>query len=100
MTALLLALLTTIVVETLVASLILRRFVWLQSIAVQLVTWPVAQSLVSRGAQLWLVEVGVVVAEVILWRFLLRLPWPKAALLSLAANGVTAAIAFAIAALR
>jgi len=100
LTALLLALLATIVLETLVVSLILRRFVWLQSLAVQLVTWPVAQSLVSRGAKLRLIELGVVLAEVVLWRFLVRVTWPKAALLSAAANGVTAAIAFAIAAFR
>lgn len=100
MTALLLALLATIVLETLVASLLLRRFTWLPTLAIQLTTWPVAQTLVSRGARLWLVELGVVLAEIAMWRFILPTTWRRAVLLSVAANGVTAAIAFAIAAVR
>ncbi|HVG25570.1 MAG TPA: hypothetical protein VND45_15540 [Thermoanaerobaculia bacterium] len=91
-----LALAATIVVETLIASLILRRFVLLRSLAVQLVTWPIAQWLVSTGRPLALVELGVFVAEVILWRLVLPLTWRRALIVSLATNGATAAIAFAI----
>jgi hypothetical protein len=98
--ALVLALLATIVVETLVVSLILRRFVWLPALAIQLLTWPVAQALASRGGALWAIELGVFLAEIALWRLFLRGTWRQAALLSLAANGVTAAIAFGLAALR
>ncbi|HUR83448.1 MAG TPA: hypothetical protein VM733_22010 [Thermoanaerobaculia bacterium] len=95
-----LALLTTIAVETLIVSLILRRFVWLPALIIQLATWPIAQLLVTRGANLWLVECGVFVAEGILWRFILPTTWRRAAWLSFAANGVTTLIAVAIAALR
>ncbi len=100
MTALVLALLTTIVVETVVVSAILRRFVWLQSLAIQLLTWPVAQFLAGRGGRLWLIELGVFLVEIVLWRFILPAPWRRAGVLSLAANGVTAAIAFGLAAVR
>ena len=100
MTALVLALIATIVIETVVASLILRRLVWLQALAIQLMTWPIAQTLVSNGARLWLVELGVFVAEIVMWRLILPATWRKAVLVSLAANGVTAAIAYAIAAIR
>lgn len=100
MTALLLALLATIVLETVVVSLLLRRFTWLPTLAIQLTTWPVAQTLVSRGARLWLVELGVFVAEIVMWRFILPTTWRRGTVLSLAANAVTAAIAFAIAAFR
>lgn len=100
MTALVLALLTTIVLETVVVSAILRRFVWLPSLAIQLTTWPVAQFLVSRGGALAPVEMGVFLAETVMWRLILPTTWLRAAVLSFAANGVTAAIAFGIAAFR
>ena len=91
------ALLATIVIEALIASAILRRFVWWQSLVVQLLTWPLAQYLVWHGARLWLIEMGVFVVEAVLWRLLLRtISWPRAIVVSLATNGVTAAIAFAI----
>lgn len=91
------ALLATIVLETLIASAILRRFVWWQSLLVQLLTWPLAQYLVWHGARLWLIELGVFVVEALLWRVLLRtISWPRVVVLSLVTNGVTAAIAFAI----
>jgi hypothetical protein len=91
------ALLATIVLETLIASAILRRFVWWQGLVIQLLTWPLAQYLVWHGARLWLIELGVLVVEAILWRLLLRtVSWPRAIVLSLLTNGVTAAIAFAI----
>ena len=90
------ALLATIAIETLIASAIVRGFVWWQSLVVQLLTWPIAQYLVWHGGRLWLIELGVFVVEAILWRLLLRTTWPRATVLSLATNGVTAAIAFAI----
>ncbi len=97
---LVLALLATIAIETLIVSLILRRFTFLPALAIQLVTWPIAQLLVIRGANLWVVECGVFVAEAILWRFILPTNWRRAAWLSFAANGVTTLIAAAIALLR
>ena len=100
MTELLLALLATIVVESIVASLILRRVAWLPALGIQLMTWPVAQSVVSNGARLWLVELGVLLAEIVMWRVIVLTTWRRAALLSVVANGITAAIAFAIAAAR
>jgi hypothetical protein len=98
--ALALALLTTIAVETLIVSLILRRFTFLPTLAIQLVTWPIAQYLVTRGANLWLVECGVFVVETVLWRVILPTKWSRAAWLSFAANGVTTAIAVVIAMVR
>lgn len=98
--ALILALLATIAIETLIVSLILRRFTFLPTLAIQLVTWPIAQLLVLRGANLWPVECGVFVAEAILWRYILPTTWRHAAWLSLAANGVTTLIAALISMLR
>ena len=100
MTALVLALIATIVIETVVASLIVRRLVWLQALAIQLMTWPIAQTLVSNGARLWIVELGVFVAEIVMWRLILPATWRQAVVVSLASNGVTAAIAFGVAAIR
>jgi hypothetical protein len=98
--ALILALLATIAIETLIVSLILRRITFFPTLAIQLATWPIAQLLVIRGANLWVVECGVFIAETILWRFILPTNWRSAAWLSLAANGVTTVIAAAIAMLR
>jgi hypothetical protein len=95
-----LALIATIVLETIAASLLLRRFVWVHSLAIQLMTWPVAQKLVENGARLWIVELGVFLAEIVLWRFVLPMTWRRATLVSLVANGITAAIAFGMAGLQ
>jgi hypothetical protein len=107
-----------------IASAILRRFPWLETIAIQLTTWPVAQWLVWRTGAFWpmflCIELGVVIVEIILWRIVLpgvvessssrvvkeRLPSATrrlegsptalAALVSIAANGVTAFLALAL----
>ena len=86
----------TIVVEGVIASAMLRRFVWLEAIAVQLTTWPVAQWLVWRTGAFWAVELGVVLVEMLLWRVVMPMPWRRAALVSVAANGVTAFLALAL----
>jgi hypothetical protein len=84
----------TIGVETLVATLILRRFVWAEAAVVQCVTWPYAQILMWRTGKFWLIECGVVLIEIALWRALATSTWRRAAVVSILANGVTAAIAF------
>lgn len=87
------ALLLTIVVESVVATLLLRRGVWLESASIQLITWPVAQILVWRGANLGLVELGVAISEAFLWALIVPLPIRRAVLVSIATNAVTAGIA-------
>lgn len=83
------ALALTIALETAVASLLLRRFVWLEALLIQCATWPFAQLLVWQFGHFWLVELGVVLVEIPLWLLLLPMPWRKAALVSLAANSTT-----------
>lgn len=90
------ALAITIVVEGAIASAILRRIPWLETIAIQLTTWPVAQWLLWRTGAFWPIEAGVALVEIALWRLVLPMPWKRAALVSFAANGVTAAIASAL----
>ncbi|HEV7242972.1 MAG TPA: hypothetical protein VGQ36_27345 [Thermoanaerobaculia bacterium] len=89
-----LALALTIVVEGIIASSILRRIPWLETIAIQLTTWPIAQWLLWRTGQLWPIELGVVIVETLLWRIVLPISFRRAAVLSLAANAVTAGIAY------
>ena len=90
------ALAITIVVEGAIASAILRRVPWLETIAIQLTTWPVAQWLVWRTNLFWPIELGVAIVETILWRVVLPIPLRRAALVSFAANGTTALIALAL----
>ena len=90
------ALAITIVVEGAIASALLRRLPWLETIAIQLTTWPVAQWLVWRTGAFWPIELGVAVVEVVLWRVVLPMSWRRAALVSFAANGATVLIALAL----
>lgn len=87
------ALALTIAVEGLIAAAILRRFVWLESIAIQCTTWPVAQYLLWRTGSFWPIEAGVAVAEIVLWRIVLPISWRRAVAVALAANAATAALA-------
>jgi len=82
----------TIVVETLIASAILHRFVWLEAAAIQCATWPFAQLLVWRTGAYWPVEIGVAIVETILWRAVVPISWRRAAMVSFVANAATAAI--------
>lgn len=91
------ALLLTVVIEGFVATLLLRRAVWLESTAIQLITWPAAQILVWRGEHLGLVELGVAIAEAMLWPLIVSMPLRRAALVSIVTNAVTAGIAFLLA---
>lgn len=86
----------TIVVEGIIASAILRRIPWLETIAIQLTTWPIAQWLFWRTGAFWPIELGVVIAETLLWRAVLPISLRRAAVVSLAANAVTAGIALAL----
>lgn len=90
------ALAITIVVEGALASAILRRVPWLETIAIQLTTWPIAQWLLWRTGAFWPIELGVAIVEIVLWRIVLPMPWKRAAAVSFVANGVTAAIALAL----
>jgi hypothetical protein len=92
--SLLLALLLTIGTETLIATAILRRFVWIETLAIQCTTWPVAQLLLWRTGRFWPIELGVALAEIALWRMVVTTTWRRAAAVSVIANGVTAVIAF------
>ena len=88
------ALALTIGIETLIATVILRRFVWIEALAIQCATWPVAQLLLWRTGRFWLIELGVALAEIALWRMVVTTTWRRAAAVSIIANGMTAAIAF------
>ncbi len=91
------ALAITIIVEGAIASAILRRVPWLETIAIQLTTWPLAQWLLWRTGAFWPIELGVAIVETLLWRAVLPMSWRRAALVSFVANGGTAAIALALA---
>ena len=91
-----LALALTIVVEGLIAAAILRRFVFIESAAIQFLTWPVAQMLLWRNVKFWAIELGVALVEIVLWRLVVTMTWTRAALLSFAANGATAMIAWLV----
>jgi hypothetical protein len=82
----------TVVIETLVAAIILRRFCWLESTLIQCVTWPIMALLVLWLHHVIIVEIGVGVVEAWLWMLVLPIGWRKAAVVSFAANGVTTAI--------
>jgi hypothetical protein len=91
--ALFLALGVTIVVEGAIAVTLLRRNVWLDSTIIQCLTWPFAQLLLWRGLGFLPIEAGVAIVETVLWRVLANCSWPRALVVSLAANGVTALLA-------
>ncbi len=60
-----------------------------------LLTQPLAQWLYSEGGvDLLSVELGVFVVEALVYRFVTRLPWGRAALLSIVLNAATLASAF------
>ncbi len=94
MTPLVLALALTVVVETLIAAVILRRFLWIESLGIQFTTWPLAQLLLWRTGRFWPIELGVALAEIALWRLVVTMTWRRAAVVSVIANGATATIAF------
>jgi len=96
--ALLAALVLTVVIEGFIAAAVLRRFLWLETTAIQLTTWPIAQLLYWRSGRFWPIELGVAVVEVLLWRAVVSLTWRRAVAVSVAANGVTAAIGWWMAA--
>ena len=91
--SLVVALALTIGIETLIAALILRRFVWIEATAIQLTTWPVAQLLLWRTGMFWPIELGVVFVEIVLWRMVMTMTWRRAVAVSMMANGVTAVVA-------
>jgi hypothetical protein len=90
----------TVIVEGVIAAAILRHFHWLETAAIQLTTWPIAQSIAWRTDAFtntnafWLLELGVAVTETALWRMALPIPLRRAATISFIANGVTATIAW------
>jgi len=91
---LVLALALTVVLETLIAAVVLRRFLWIEALAIQCTTWPLAQLLLWRTGRFWPIELGVALAEIALWRMVVTMTWRRAAAVSVIANGVTAIIAF------
>lgn len=83
----------TVGIEIVIATVILRRFVWLEALAIQCTTWPAAQVLLWRTGRFWPIELGVVVAEIVLWRVVVSMTWRRAIAVSVVANGVTAGVA-------
>jgi hypothetical protein len=88
----------TVAIELpLVAALVprgARRRAPFDAFAINLCTHPLAWLAVAHyGANWWLVESAVLSAELALYRALTGLTWPRAALVSSVANGVTAGLA-------
>lgn len=72
-----------------------RRRVAVDSLAANLLTHPLAYWLVTRGwLGFWPAEGAVFVVEATIYARVSRLPAPRAAAISLAANGVTLAMSF------
>jgi hypothetical protein len=94
-------LLSTIIIEFALLWILVRRSpakLLLYSALVNCVTWPVA-TLVYRGVfvQFFFIEILVFAAEAVMLKLLLRIKLKNAALLSLAANSITAAIGLLVA---
>ena len=85
----------TVGVEGVVAALILRRFFWAQTFVIQLFTWPLAV-LLAPMIRLPLLELGVASVETLLWALVLPIGIRKAAIVSIAANTVSALLGYAI----
>jgi len=80
-----------------VAPRALRRRAALDSLAANLLTHPLAWYLLAAELLPWTaIEVGVTAVELAVYRFVTRLPWPRAVLAALLANGVTAALSFVV----
>jgi hypothetical protein len=65
--------------------------------AANVVTHPIAWFLVRSMEAPWLVvEIGVFVAEGLIYRQVTRMPWLRAVAAALLANGITAALSFVV----
>ena len=93
------ALLLTVVVEAgitfFLAPKAQRRSVVVDGVFINLLTNPLA-NLLWNGTlpYFFALEAGVVIVEALLYRRVSGLPWSRAAVLSLVANGVTASLSF------
>ena len=94
----------TIVVECGVVAVCRRRLAWPDAIVVcqvNLVTNPLAHlAVLGLGLGFWTVKAMVLVVEVGLLRLLLVPRWSQARLVANLANGTTACLSFALAAVR
>lgn len=93
------AFLCTVAVELPLVALVAprgqRRRAAVDSIAVNLLTHPVAWYLVGASLLPWtVVEAGVAGVEMVAYHLVTPLRWPRAAAASLLANAVTAALSF------
>ena len=80
-----------------VAPSALRRRAALDSLAVNLLTHPLAWLSFGAGWLPWAtIELLVLAVEAIAYRTVTRLSWPRALAASALANGVTAALSFAV----
>jgi len=74
----------------------LRRRAWLDCCLANVATHPLAWLLVMSRTLSWTAtECAVVLAEALIYGVVTALPWRRAALAALFANGVTAALSFA-----
>lgn len=72
-----------------------RRHVWVDALAANLLTHPGAWWLVRGAGWSWIgVELAVAAVEALVYRSAARTSWRRAALMSCAANGTTAALSF------
>jgi hypothetical protein len=91
----------TIAVELLVALMIIPRGLWRRRLAdvvlVNLASHPLATLAVRNLGTPWLAaELAVTAGEAVAYRLLSGFAWPRAILLSVACNAVTAALSFVV----
>jgi len=67
------------------------------SLAANLLTHPLAWYLYAADLLPWtVIEIGVTGVELLVYRLVTRLPWARAALATVLANGITAALSFVV----
>lgn len=90
---------TTIILEFIVYFIAVRKNVLSllgYCVLINLVTWPLANLLYSIVGLFFIIEIGVLVAESVLIKYLLNISWKKAIIISFIANLITAIIGLII----
>ncbi|MBI5850269.1 MAG: hypothetical protein HZB39_04410 [Planctomycetes bacterium] len=74
-----------------------KRRIALDALLANLMTHPAAWFVIGHGMLgWWPTECAVTIAEAFVFRAVTGLTWPRATVLAVAANGVTAALSFAV----
>jgi hypothetical protein len=65
-------------------------------VLINLFTWPCANGLFLLGVNFFLIEVGIIIVEALLLKYLIGLSLPRASIAAFLANAITAAIGFLV----